>query len=116
MRVDLSGIQVIVPQNFLHGPDIHAVLQHQRGGGVPQLVGGVLTGVDASLGKALFHHGVDTGAADALIPGGEEEGIGVSSRNGPPDGEILLQCRLASLVEIEDTDLVAMPSTRSVSP
>ena len=26
--VDLGGVEVIVSQNFLYSPDIHAVLQH----------------------------------------------------------------------------------------
>ena len=108
MGVDLGGVQVVMAQDLLNGPDIHAVLQHQRGGGVPQLVGGILTGVDPSLGEALFHHGVDAGAADALIPGREEEGVGVPPGDGPPDGEILLQRHLAGLVEIEDADLVSL--------
>ena len=51
---------------------------------------------------------MDAGAADALIPGGEEEGVGVPPGDRPSDGEILLQRRLAGLVEIEDADLAAL--------
>ena len=37
--VDLRGIQVVMAQDLLDRPHVHAVLQHQRGGGVAQLVG-----------------------------------------------------------------------------
>ena len=75
MGVDFRGVQMVVAQHLLDGPDVHAVLQHQRGGGVPQLVGAVLRRVDARLTQPLFHHGVDRGAADPLVLGGEEEGV-----------------------------------------
>lgn len=49
MGVDLRGIQVVMSQNLLHRPDIHAVLQHQRCRRVPQLMRRILGGVQTGL-------------------------------------------------------------------
>ena len=45
VSVDLRGVQVVVSQHLLEGAHVHAVLQHQRGRRVAELVGGVLAGV-----------------------------------------------------------------------
>ena len=45
MGINLSGIQMLMTQNFLKGSHIYTVLQHQCGGGVAQLVGGIQAGV-----------------------------------------------------------------------
>ena len=70
MGINLRGIQVVMPQNLLNRPDVYAVLQHQRGGCVAELMGGVFALVDARGGETLFHHGMDRGAADPFITGG----------------------------------------------
>ena len=70
MGINLRGIQVVMPQNLLDRPDIDTVLQHQRGGRVAELMGGVFALVDACGGETLFHHGMDCGAADPLVAGG----------------------------------------------
>ena len=49
MGVDLRGIQVVMSQNLLDRPDIHAVLQHQRCRRVPQLMRRILGGVQTGL-------------------------------------------------------------------
>jgi len=105
--VDLRGIQVVVAQHLLDRPDVHAVLQHQRGGGVPQLVGAVLRRIDARLAQPLFHHGVDRGAADALVLGREEEGIFIPAGDGPPHRQVLGNGVLAGVIQIDDADFVA---------
>ena len=60
---------MVVAQNLLYSPNVHAVLQHQSGGSVPQLVGGILAAVDTGLVLTLFSDGMDRGTADALILG-----------------------------------------------
>lgn len=70
MGVNLCGIQVIMTQNLLDGPDVHSILQHQRGGGVAQFMGRVFTFVQSSGREPLFYHGVDRGTADPLVAGG----------------------------------------------
>ena len=54
MSVNLCGIQVIMSQNLLQRPDIHAVLQHQRGRSMPQLMGRILTAIQSSLTEVFF--------------------------------------------------------------
>ena len=108
MGVDFRGVQMVVAQHLLDGPDVHAVLQHQRGGGVPQLVGAVLRRVDARLTQPLFHHGVDRGAADPLVLRGEEEGVCVPAGDGPPHCQIFGDGVLAGVVQVDDPDLVAL--------
>ena len=49
MGVDLRGIQVVMSQNLLDRPDVHAVLQHQRCRRVPQLMRRILGGVQTGL-------------------------------------------------------------------
>ena len=107
MGVDLRGIQVVVAQDFLNGPDVHTVLQHQRGGGVAQLVGGVFALIDSSGGEALFDHGVNGGPADPFIPGGEKEGVGVPADDGTANGQIALQGVLTGVIQIKNSNLIA---------
>ena len=49
MGVDLSCLQVVMSQNLLDRPDVHAVLQHQRCRRVPQLMRRILGGVQTGL-------------------------------------------------------------------
>ena len=98
---------MIVAQNLLHGAHIHAILQHQRGGGVAQLVGGIFRRVDAGSAQALFHHGVHHGAADPLVAGRQKQRIGVLTGDGPPNRQVILQRILAGIVQIQDAHLVA---------
>ena len=45
MRIDLGGIQILMPQDLLQRAHVHAALQHQRGRCVAKLMGGILAGV-----------------------------------------------------------------------
>ena len=95
-------------QHLLYRLHIHAVLEHERGGGVAELVGGVSGAVQSGLGEVLFHQGVDVGAADALVPGGEEEGVLIPAADGPAHRQIPLQGGLAGVVEVDNAYLVAL--------
>ena len=108
MGVYFRGIQVLVAQDLLHRPHVHAVLQHQGGGGVAQLVGGILGAVQPRLGQVLFHQGVDHGAADPLVAGRQEQGIPVRPGNGPPHRQIVPQRVQARLVQVHHAHLVAL--------
>ena len=59
MGIDLCGVQMIVPKNFMHSANIHTILQHQRSSGVAELVRGIFAAVDPGSGKALFYHGMN---------------------------------------------------------
>ena len=107
MGINLRGVQMVVAQDLLHGPDVHTVLQHQRGGGMPQLVGGILAGVDAGFTQPLFHHGMDGGPADALVLGGQKQRVGIPASDGPPHRQPAFDGVLAGVVQIDDADLVA---------
>ena len=98
MGVDFGGIQVVMAQDLLDCPHIHTVLQHQRGSRVPQLVGGILGTVDTGFAQTLFHHGVDHGAADALIPGGQKQSVLVPALDGPPHRQPAVQGILAGVI------------------
>ena len=108
MGVDLRSVQLVVAQHLLDGPHVHAVLQHQRGGSMPQLVGGILTGIEPRLRQTFFHHGVDCGSADPLVLGGEEECIRIPTGDRPPHRQILGDGVLAGVVQVDDADLVAL--------
>ena len=56
-------------------------------------------GSDARLTQPLFHHGVDRGAADPLVLGGEEEGVCVPAGDGPPHCQIFGDGVLAGVVQ-----------------
>ena len=63
---------MLVPQNLLNSLYVHTVLQHERSGGVAQLVGGVFGAVQSGIGQVLFYQVVDRGAADALVVSGHK--------------------------------------------
>ena len=66
---------MFVPQDLLNSLDVNAVLQHERSGGMAELVGGILCAVQTGLAEAFFDQGVDIGAADPLVPRGQEQGV-----------------------------------------
>ena len=107
MRVDLRRIKVLMAQNLLHGLDVHAALQHQRRRCVAQLVRGILRRVEPGLAQVLFHQRVDRRAADALVAGGEEEGVLIAPDDGAAHGEIAVERFLARVVEVDDAHLVS---------
>ena len=108
MGVDFRGVQVLVPQDLLHRLHVHAVLQHQRGGGMAQLVAGILLAVQSGGGQVLFHQCVHHGAADALVLTGEEQRVPVPAGDGSPHRQIPCQRVLARLVQIHHAHLAAL--------
>ena len=62
MGINFGGVQVLVAQNLLHRLYVHAVLQHQRGRRVPQLVAGIFFAVQPGGGEVLFKNGQMVGA------------------------------------------------------
>ena len=70
MGVNFGRIQVLMPQYLLDRLDVHAVLEHEGGGGVAELVGGILGAVQPGVGEMLFYQGVDVGTADPLVARG----------------------------------------------
>lgn len=50
MGIDLGSIQVLMPQHFLKGAHIHAILEHQSGSSMPEFVGGIFTAVQPGSG------------------------------------------------------------------
>ena len=95
-------------QNFLHGLDIHAVLQHQRGRRVPQLVTGISFTVQPRARQMLLYQGVDRGPADALVLAGEEQCVPVLAADRSSHRHVLGQRVLAGAVEIHYPHLVAL--------
>ena len=107
MRINLGRVEVIVPQNFLYGFDVHAILQHQRRRRMAQLVGGVLCGVDAGHAEMFFDQRMHGRAADALVAGGEEEGVFIASDDGAALCKILGNRCFTRLVQINNAHFVA---------
>ena len=107
MGINLRGVQMVVPQDFLNCPDIHTVLQHQRGGGMAQLVGRILGAVDSSFAQALFHHGVNRGTADAFVLCRQKQCVGISACDGPPDSQPAFQRVLTGVIQINDAHFIA---------
>ena len=108
MGIDLRGVQVVMSQNLLDGPHIHAVLQHQRCSGVAQLMGRILCTVDPGGTQALFDHGMYCRAADPFVSGRKKQRVGIPSGDGPPNRQIILQSLLAGIVQIQDPNLIAL--------
>ena len=86
-------------QHLLQGPHVHAVLQHQGGGGVAQLVAGVEGRVQTRLQKPLFYHIMDSRRGHAGVGAGEEEGVFVRRRLVVPLLQPVVQRLPAGLVE-----------------
>ena len=95
-------------QNLLHGLDVHAVLQHQRRRHMAQLVRGILRRVEPGLAQVFFHQRMDRRAADALVAGGEEEGVLIAPDDGAAHGEIAVERFLAGPL--------ALPERASLPP
>lgn len=108
MGIDLSGVQVFVAQNLLEGADVHAVLEHERGGSVAELVWGVLGAVQSGHSQVFFHQLFHGGLADALTALADEEGVFVDDADGTPGGQVVAQGGAAGVVEVEDALLVAL--------
>ena len=109
MGVDLGGVQVVMAQHLLEGAHIHAVLQHQGGGGVAQLVGGVLRAVQSGGGQVLLYQLVDRRCGDApAVLEGDEQGVLIRRSYDVPLGEPVLQRPLAGVVEVQHALLVAL--------
>ena len=100
---------MVVAQHLLEGTHIHAVLEHQGGRRVAQLVGGVLGAVQAGGGQVLLHQLVNRRPRDAPpVLQGHKEGVLVHQGEHAPLGEPVLQRALTGLVEKEHPLLVAL--------
>ena len=99
---------MLMSQKLLQGAHVHAVLQHQRGGGVPQLVGGILAGVQPCPQKAVFHHAVHGLAADAGLAIGEKERGLVHGVDLPAHQQIVVDGGGGGVVEVDDALFVAL--------
>ena len=108
MRINFCGIQVLVTQNLLYSLHVHAVLQHQRGRRVTQLVAGVFIAVQSGGGQVLFHQRVYHGTADALILTGQKQRVFVLAADGSAYHQIARQRILAGLVQIDHPHLIAL--------
>ena len=108
MGVDLGGIQVLMAQNFLKGAHIHAVLQHQRGGGMAQLVGGIFAAVQPRGLKALLEHIVDAVLCDPRVPPGDKQRVGVRRPGLASDLQPVLNGILTGRVEVDGPLLVTL--------
>ena len=97
--IDLSRVQVLVAQHLLESTHIHAVLQHQGGGGVAQLVGGVLGAVQPGSGQMLFHQLVDRRPGDPLaVARGDEQGVLIQQGQSGALGEPVVQRGAAGII------------------
>ena len=108
MGIDFRGIQVLVSQHLLHRPHIHAVLQHQRGSGMPKLMRGVLGAVQPRLRQAFFHQGIHHRPADSLVSPRQKQGVPIRPGDGPAHRQIIRQRILTRLVQIHDPHLITL--------
>ena len=67
MGVNLRGIEMLMAQNFLHSFDIHAVLQHQCGGSMAELMGGILLAVQSRSTEVFLYQMMDGRTGNALV-------------------------------------------------
>ena len=107
MGINLCCIQMIVSQNFLNSPDIHTILQHQRGGGVPQLVRRILSAVNSGFTQALFHHSMNRGTADTFVLRRQKQCVGIPACDGTTDGQPAFQSVLTGVIQINDAHFIA---------
>ena len=107
MGIDLGGVQVLVSQHLLKRPYIHAVLQHQSGSGVPELMTGIEGCVQPRLFQPLLDHVMYRVGRHARVPPGEEEGVGVCLGAGVPLLQPIIQCCPAGWIEEQDPLLIA---------
>lgn len=56
VRVNLCCVQMLMAQDFLESTYIYAILEHQGGRSVPQLVAGVQRGVQTGFFQPLLDH------------------------------------------------------------
>ena len=64
-------------QHLLEGAHVHAVLEHEGGRRVPQLVAGVEGGIQPRLFQPLLDHIVDAGGGHPGVGAAEEQGVGI---------------------------------------
>ena len=108
MGVNLGGVQMIVSQDLLERADVHAVLQHQRRGGVAQLMGGILGAVQTCGGQMFFDQLMDRCLGDAPpVLQGDEQGVLVYQRQSVAVSQPVLERLLAGFVQKKDPFLVA---------
>ena len=82
---------MLMAQNFLYRFDHHTVLQQKCSRSKPQLMGRILRRIKPGCTQMLFDQSVDTGAADALVAGGEEQGVFIPPDDRPTDRKIGFQ-------------------------
>ena len=106
--IDLSRIQAFMTEDRLQGSYVDAVLIHQRRRRMPQLVCGVLFGVETGLRDVFLDKPFDGGNADALMVSADEQSsFGLRDRKGFPYGDIPVQSVHTGVVQIDDAFLVA---------
>ena len=108
MGIDLGRVQMVVTQDLLESPDIYAVLQHQGGGGVPELVGGILGAVQPGGQQVLFDQLLHRRFGDAFPQAAEEQGVFVDDLLAAPDRQIAVQGAPAGVVEVDHPLFVAL--------
>ena len=110
MGVDLGGAQVFVAQDLLEDPDVHpAVLVHQGGGGVPQLVGGKAPPGKAGGSQGLLHDLFHPPGGQGPLVFGKEEVLPVLFHlRFLPHPQVDLQGADAGFVEVDHPLFVAL--------
>ena len=112
MRIDLCGIEIGMSQQFLKCTHINAVLQHERGSRVPQLMRGILSTVQSCGLQMVLDQHVDRTAADALIEAGEKQCF--LTGDIAADSQIVINGRNAGVIQIDNTFFVTLAEDADV--
>ena len=108
MGIDLGRIQVIVPQYLLQSPHINAVLQHQRSRCVPELVGGIHTGIQSGSGKTLFYHIVYRVRCHTGMASCDKESVFVNNTLSAPNSQPIVNGLPTGFVEEQNPLFVTL--------
>lgn len=111
MGVNLGGVELLVPQNLLERPHVHAAFRkHQGGRRVAQLVRRVPLLVELRILEIFFHHELNRPAIDAPLLPAEKNRIAMLALDplGRPHRKIGLQRRNTGVVEVNLALLVAL--------
>ena len=88
--INLSCIQMFVPQKLLKCANVNSVMKHQRCSGVSKLMGRIFRTVKPGCGNMLLYKRMDCRRADPCPARGEEEGVSVDRGDRAADEKIVV--------------------------
>ena len=99
---------MLMPQQLLQGAHVHAVAEHEGGGGMPELMGAVAVLLQPRFPQVDFYQPVHRAAGDALSPLGDKEGRGSRRTVFLPERKISVDGVRHRLVDVDDPLSVAL--------